>query len=228
MSVLQASGASPLTFCASAISTCQPANSSWSCTNRAPFIDSIAAYTRAAELHPDPPGQRGQTTRLGQRRRHHQRRPRLVHHMHIQPRSTQIQPDVHHDNRPPSDMSCRPAPASVPRGRPPGFMTFIRLRSAGSVGIGYRCDAAGRNGAGGTRTAVGRPRKRVTLGWQISVAELVFGSQGAASGGADRPRWRPRHTSHRPGVRIGDQRSACWSDIATVGSLLYARGADDQ
>jgi len=34
-----------LTFLASAISTCQPAISSWSCTNRAPFIDSIAAYT---------------------------------------------------------------------------------------------------------------------------------------------------------------------------------------
>ena len=45
LSVLQASGASPLTFWASAISTCQPAISSWSCTNRAPFIDSIAAYT---------------------------------------------------------------------------------------------------------------------------------------------------------------------------------------
>jgi hypothetical protein len=44
-SVLQASGASPLTFGASAISTCHPASSSWSCTNRAPFIDSIAART---------------------------------------------------------------------------------------------------------------------------------------------------------------------------------------
>jgi hypothetical protein len=44
-SVLQASGASPFTFCASAISTCQPASSSRSCTNRAPFIDSIAART---------------------------------------------------------------------------------------------------------------------------------------------------------------------------------------
>jgi hypothetical protein len=42
-SVLQASGASPFTFCASAISTFQPASSSRSCTKRAPFIDSIAA-----------------------------------------------------------------------------------------------------------------------------------------------------------------------------------------
>jgi hypothetical protein len=41
-SVLQASGASPFTFCASAISTCQPATSSRSCTKRAPFMDSIA------------------------------------------------------------------------------------------------------------------------------------------------------------------------------------------
>jgi hypothetical protein len=51
LSVLQANGARPLTFCASAISTCQPASSSWSCTNRAPFIDSIAAYTGP----PNPP-----------------------------------------------------------------------------------------------------------------------------------------------------------------------------
>jgi hypothetical protein len=44
-SVLQANGARPLTFCASAISTAQPQRSSVSCTNRAPFIDSIAADT---------------------------------------------------------------------------------------------------------------------------------------------------------------------------------------
>ncbi len=44
-SVLHANGASPLTFCASAIATSQPQRSSTSCTNRAPFIDSIAAHT---------------------------------------------------------------------------------------------------------------------------------------------------------------------------------------
>src|SRR5215203_2896815 len=44
-SVLHANGARPLTFWASATWTCQPASSSWSCTNRAPFIDSIAAAT---------------------------------------------------------------------------------------------------------------------------------------------------------------------------------------
>jgi hypothetical protein len=47
LSVLQASGASPFTFCASAISTSQPSRSSSSCTKRAPFIDSIAALTGA-------------------------------------------------------------------------------------------------------------------------------------------------------------------------------------
>src|SRR5215218_9641362 len=44
-SVLHANGARPLTFWASAPWTCPPASSSWSCTNRAPFIDSIAAAT---------------------------------------------------------------------------------------------------------------------------------------------------------------------------------------
>ena len=44
-SVLHANGASPLTLCASTTSTSQPSRSSVSCTNRAPFIDSIAART---------------------------------------------------------------------------------------------------------------------------------------------------------------------------------------
>jgi hypothetical protein len=48
LSVLHASGARPLTFCASATSTSQPSSSSVSCTNRAPFIDSITARTRPA------------------------------------------------------------------------------------------------------------------------------------------------------------------------------------
>jgi hypothetical protein len=48
LSVLPASGASPLTFCASAISTSQPCSSSVSCTNRAPFIDSITPRTSSA------------------------------------------------------------------------------------------------------------------------------------------------------------------------------------
>jgi hypothetical protein len=46
-SVLHASGAIPFARCASAIRTSQPASSSWSCTNRAPVIDSIAANTGA-------------------------------------------------------------------------------------------------------------------------------------------------------------------------------------
>ena len=40
--------------------------------------------------------------------------------------------------------------------------SLVRLRSAGSVGVGQKCDDAGQNGAGGARTADGRPRKRVT------------------------------------------------------------------
>jgi hypothetical protein len=41
----QPSGPRPLTFWASATSTSQPHRSSVSCTNRTPFIDSIAART---------------------------------------------------------------------------------------------------------------------------------------------------------------------------------------
>jgi hypothetical protein len=51
-SVLQAKGASPFALCASTISTCQPASSSRSCTNLAPFIDAIAARRRAVPLEP--------------------------------------------------------------------------------------------------------------------------------------------------------------------------------
>jgi hypothetical protein len=45
LAVLQASGARPFTYWASAISTAQPACSSVSCTKRAPVIDSITAQT---------------------------------------------------------------------------------------------------------------------------------------------------------------------------------------
>jgi len=45
LSVLQASGARPFTFCASAISTSHPMSSRLSWTKRAPFIDSMAALT---------------------------------------------------------------------------------------------------------------------------------------------------------------------------------------
>ena len=48
LSVLQASGARPLTFWASAISTVQPSCSSVSWTKRAPVIDSITAQTGSA------------------------------------------------------------------------------------------------------------------------------------------------------------------------------------
>jgi hypothetical protein len=46
LSVSQASGAGPLTICASAITCPSRTPLSVSCTNRAPFIDSITARTR--------------------------------------------------------------------------------------------------------------------------------------------------------------------------------------
>jgi hypothetical protein len=48
LSVLQANGARPLTFCASAINTSQLSSSNVSCTSRAPLMDSITARTRPA------------------------------------------------------------------------------------------------------------------------------------------------------------------------------------
>ncbi len=47
LSVFKASGARPLTLCASAISTSQPSCSSVSWTRRAPVIDSTTAQTRS-------------------------------------------------------------------------------------------------------------------------------------------------------------------------------------
>jgi hypothetical protein len=70
-SVLHANGPSPLTFCASATSTSQPNRSSVSCTNRAPFIDSIAAFTatgpyrsRTPRANPCRPSRSGGTAAL--------------------------------------------------------------------------------------------------------------------------------------------------------------------
>ena len=160
LSVLQASGASPLTFCASAISTCQPASSSWSCTNRAPFIDSIAAYTGP----PNPPIRRpARPTRPGRGRRgHRQRRPRLVHHMHIQPVRLRSNPTCTMTSGLLPTRLAGPAPASVPPGGGPGFMTFIHLRSAcvrttSASGVTPQAETP----PNVRRTVVGRPRKRV-------------------------------------------------------------------
>src|SRR5215216_3915346 len=51
LSVLQASGARPLTFWASAISTSQPCCSSVSWTRRAPVIDSTTADRKSTRLN---------------------------------------------------------------------------------------------------------------------------------------------------------------------------------
>jgi hypothetical protein len=64
-------------------------------------IDSIAAYTGS----PNPPIRSANTANppLSGTAVVTANAAPLVHHMNIQSCSTQIQPDVHHDNRPPSD-----------------------------------------------------------------------------------------------------------------------------
>ena len=64
-SVLQARGARPLTFWASAISTDQPSCSSVSWTIRAPVIDSIDRADRLVVGLLDPPGERFQGAGVG-------------------------------------------------------------------------------------------------------------------------------------------------------------------
>ena len=54
----------------------------------------------------DPLDLHDQSTPVRRRYGHRQRRPRLVHHVNIKSCSTQVQPNVHHDNRPPSDTLC--------------------------------------------------------------------------------------------------------------------------
>ena len=128
LSVLHASGASPLTFCASAISTSQPCSSSVSCTNRAPFIDSITARTRLprqrARARPRRPSASGGAAVS---------RDQLavpVEQADVEPTSTQIQSSVQHESGPPRARSSVDT-RSVPPRRP----SFIAVRG----GSGYRC-----------------------------------------------------------------------------------------
>ena len=67
----------------------------------------------------DPVGQHRQPAPVRHRRGHRQRCSRLVHHVNIKSCSTQVQPDVHHHNRPPSDTLFGQHPASVPPGAGP-------------------------------------------------------------------------------------------------------------
>jgi hypothetical protein len=71
-----------LTFWASAIATLKPANSSWSWTNRAPFIDPGRRGHRLIELH-DLPGQAAQPIGIGRSGGDQQRLACLVHHVHV-------------------------------------------------------------------------------------------------------------------------------------------------
>ena len=105
-SVLHANGPRPLTFCASATSTSQPQRSSVSCTNRAPFIDSIAART-AAEARDAT--RRAARTRAAHRRPAAPRRPQpdrpLIEQAIVQPPATEIQSSVQHEDGPPSELA---------------------------------------------------------------------------------------------------------------------------
>ena len=93
-SVLQASGASPRALTASATRTSQPASSSWSCTKRAPVIDSITASTARARRVA------AQDARSPSRRAAHAptptRSPPAVERLPIETLAAEIQSDVQH------------------------------------------------------------------------------------------------------------------------------------
>jgi hypothetical protein len=82
-----------LTFFASAISTCQPAGSSWSCTKRAPFIDSIAARIAVTV---EPSRQSVQAIGIRRRRIDFDRRTLGVEQMKVEALATEIQTGVQH------------------------------------------------------------------------------------------------------------------------------------
>jgi hypothetical protein len=121
-SVLQANGARPFTFCASAISTCQPASSSRSCTNRAPFIDSIAA--RIGSRCPIESSRQAEQA-VGIRRcgTNLDGRALTAKQMEVETLATEIQTGVQHRNGPPLDSS-QSTSRSVSPGRP-FFMAFL-------------------------------------------------------------------------------------------------------
>jgi hypothetical protein len=120
LSVLQANGARPLTFCAVG-DLDLPARQLQLVMHEPGAVHRLDRRMDRAAEPADPVGQHRQPGAVRRGRGHRQSCARLVHHVNIQPRSTQVQPHVHHDNRPPSDTLS----LSVPRGEAPGFMTFI-------------------------------------------------------------------------------------------------------
>src|SRR6185437_14030472 len=161
LSVLQASGASPLTFCASAISTCQPANSSWSCTNRAPFIDSIAAYTGPPNSAPIRETSAANPPASGS----------AVVTANGAPDSsiTCTSSRVRLKSNPTCTMTTGLLPTrspgqhqqACPRGEAPGFMTFIHGRTRLAVTVRTSEQAARQDGHDPRRTAAVRLGKCV-------------------------------------------------------------------
>jgi hypothetical protein len=73
----------------------------------------------------DPVGQRGQPAAVGDRRGHRQRRARLVHQVNISRVRLRSNPTCTMTTGLLPTRSAGPAPASVPPGEAPGFMTFI-------------------------------------------------------------------------------------------------------
>ena len=99
MSVLQASGARPLTFWASAISTAQPCCSRVSWTNRAPVIDSITAHTGSPWTSLDPAGERPQRVGVGRDGELVEMLSLIGEQADVEPLSTEIQSSVQHVRR---------------------------------------------------------------------------------------------------------------------------------
>jgi hypothetical protein len=131
-SVLQASGAKPLTFWASAIWTSQPASSSWSWTNRAPFIDPGRRHHRL----PQPrrlTGQPMQPVRIWRCRGDQHPLTCLVHHMHIQPVARQVQPCVQHGGASSWCSRCD-NPEIATRGGPSSWHS-VQISHGGGEGV---------------------------------------------------------------------------------------------
>ena len=93
-------GRQPFHFCASAISTCQPASSSSSCTKRAPFIDSIAARTGCAVPN-DALAQAAQSISIRRSGATFDCRTLAVEQVEVETLATEIQSGVQHCNGPP-------------------------------------------------------------------------------------------------------------------------------
>ena len=121
--VLHASGASPMTPAASAISTSHPNSCSWSCTNRAPVIDSITP--RRQTMRAGAPRQPAHAVRI-RRRPLLDDLPGLRQQAHVDRLSTQIQSSVQHEDGPPRARSSVTRRASH-RGGPPSSQSVARV-----------------------------------------------------------------------------------------------------